>query len=159
MNFKSKQRKKKHTCSFSKHSKSCIIRIKKKNETFVFEKRNMNSLVLSLCFSESYSQPGSMSEPENIAIFANLTLIRNSKKEVLIRNKIKRVDIDKNFDNILNEIYDTSLIDIESINVKVSSSLDLKEEASIDITEKLSLANEVMKVKVISFEIKVKQSQ
>ena len=70
-----------------------------------------------------------MSEPENIAIFANLTLIRNSKKEVLIRNKIKRVDIDKNFDNILNEIYDTSLTDIESINVKVSSSLDLKEEA------------------------------
>ena len=69
------------------------------------------------------------------------------------------MDIDKNFDNILNEIYDTSLIDIESINVKVSSLLDLKEEASIDITEKLSLANEVMKVKVISFEIKVKQSQ
>ena len=69
------------------------------------------------------------------------------------------MDIDKNFDNILNETYDTSLIDIESINVKVSSSLDLKEEASIDITEKLSLANEVMKVKVISFEIKVKQSQ
>ena len=100
-----------------------------------------------------------MSEPENIAIFANLTLIKNSKKEVVIRNKIKRVDIDKNFDNILNEIYDTSLIDIESIKVKASSSLDLKEEASIDLTEKLSLANELMKVKVISFEIKVKQSQ
>ena len=99
-----------------------------------------------------------MSEPENIAIFVNLTVIKNSKKEVVIRNKIKRVDIDKNFDNILNEIYDTSLIDIESINVKVSSLLDLKEEASIDITEKLSLANELMKVKVISFEIKVKQS-
>ena len=64
-----------------------------------------------------------MSEPENIAIFANLTLIKNSKREVVIRNKIKRVDIDKNFD-ILNEIYGTSLIDIESINVKVSSSLD-----------------------------------
>ena len=76
-----------------------------------------------------------MSEPDNIAIFVNLILIKNSKKEVVIRNKIKRVDIDKNFDNILNEIYDTSLIDIESINVKVSSSLDLKEEASIDITE------------------------
>ena len=39
------------------------------------------------------------------------------------------------------------------------ASLDLKEEASIDITEKLSLANELMKVKVITFEIKVKQSQ
>ena len=113
----------------------------------------------SLCFSESYSQPGSMSKPENIAIFVNLTLIKNSKKEVLIRNKIKRVDIDKNFDNILNEIYDTGLIDIESINVKVSLSLDLKEEASIDIIKKLSLANELMKVKVISFEIKVRQSQ
>ena len=100
-----------------------------------------------------------MSEPENIAIFANFTLIKNSKKEVVIRNKIKRVDIDKNFDNIVNEICDTSLIDIESINVKVSSSLDSKEEASIDITKKLSLANELMKVKVISFEIKVKQSQ
>ena len=99
-----------------------------------------------------------MSEPENIAIFVNLNLIKNSKKEVAIRNKIKRVDIDKNFD-ILNEIYDTSLIDIESINVKVSSLLDLKEEASIDITEKLSLTNELMKVKVISFEIKKKQSQ
>ena len=36
-----------------------------------------------------------MSEPENIAIFANFTLIKNSKKEVVIRNKIKRVDIDK----------------------------------------------------------------
>ena len=82
-----------------------------------------------------------MSEPQNKAIFANLTLIRNSKKEVVIRNKIKRVDIDKNFDNILNEIYDTSLIDIESINVKVSSSLDLKEEASIDI---MSARHEVM---------------
>ena len=82
-----------------------------------------------------------MSEPENKAIFANLTLIRNSKKEVVIRNKIKRVDIDKNFDNILNEIYDTSLIQIESINVKVSSSLDLKEEASIDI---MSARHEVM---------------
>ena len=34
---------------------------------------------------------------------------------------IKRVDINKNFDNILNELYDTSLTDIESINVKVSS--------------------------------------
>ena len=100
-----------------------------------------------------------MSEPENIAIFANLTLIKNSKKEVVIRNKIKRVDIDKNFDNILNEIYDTSLIDIKSINVKVSSLLDLKEEAAINITGKLSLANELIKVKVISFEIKVKQSQ
>ena len=86
-----------------------------------------------------------MSEPENIAIFVNLTVIKNSKKEVVIRNKIKRVDIDKKFDNILNEIYDTSLIDIESINVKVSSLLDLKEEASVDITEKLSLANELMK--------------
>ena len=53
-----------------------------------------------------------MPEPENIAIFANLTLIKNSKKEVVMRNKIKRVDINKNFD-ILNEIYDTSLIDIE----------------------------------------------
>ena len=125
----------------------------------LFEKRNINSLVLSLCFSESYSQPSSMSEPENIAIFVNLTLIKNSKKEVVIRNKIKRVDIDKNFDNILNEIYDMSLIDIESINVKVSSALDFKEEASIDITKKLSLANELMKVKVISFKIKVKQSQ
>ena len=51
------------------------------------------------------------------------------------------MDIDKNFDNILNEIYNTSLIDIKSINVKVLSLLDLKEEASIDITEKLSLAN------------------
>ena len=51
------------------------------------------------------------------------------------------MDIDKNFDNILNEIYDTSLIDIESINVKVSSSLDLKEEASIDI---MSARHEVM---------------
>ena len=100
-----------------------------------------------------------MSEPDNIAIFVNLILIKNSKKEVVIRNKIKRVDIDKNFDNILNEIYNTSLIDIKSINVKVLSLLDLKEEASIDITEKLSLANELIKVKVISFEIKVKQSQ
>ena len=100
---------KKHTCSFSKHSKSCIIQIKK-NEPFVFEKRS--SLVLSLCLSESYSQPSRMPEPENIAIFANLTLIKNSKKEVVMRNKIKRVDINKNFD-ILNEIYDTSLIDIE----------------------------------------------
>ena len=69
------------------------------------------------------------------------------------------MDIDKNFDNILNEIYNTSLTDIKSINVKVLSLLDLKEEASIDITEKLSLANELIKVKVISFEIKVKQSQ
>ena len=69
------------------------------------------------------------------------------------------MDIDKNLDNILNEIYNTSLIDIKSINVKVLSLLDLKEEASIDITEKLSLANELIKVKVISFEIKVKQSQ
>ena len=69
------------------------------------------------------------------------------------------MDIDKNFDNISNKIYDTSLIDIESINVKVSSRLDLKEEASIDITEKLSLANELMKVRVISFKIKVKQFQ
>ena len=100
-----------------------------------------------------------MSEPDNIAIFVNLILIKNSKKEVVIRNKIKRVDIDKNFDNILNEICNTSLIDIKSINVKVLSLLDLKEEASIDITEKLSLANELIKVKVISFEIKVKQSQ
>ena len=69
------------------------------------------------------------------------------------------MDIDKNFDNILNEIYNTSLTDIKSINVKVLSLLDLKEEASIDITEKLSLANELIKVKGISFEIKVKQSQ
>ena len=40
------------------------------------KEKSINSLVLSLCFSESYSQPGSMSEPENIAIFANLTLIK-----------------------------------------------------------------------------------
>ena len=33
------------------HSKSCIIQIKKKNEPFAFEKRNIKSLVLSLCFS------------------------------------------------------------------------------------------------------------
>ena len=90
-----------------------------------------------------------MSELENIAIFVNLTLIKNSKKEVVIRNEIKRVDIDKNFDNILNEIYDTSLTDIKSINVKVSSLFDLKEEASIDITEKLSLTNELMKISYI----------
>ena len=51
------------------------------------------------------------------------------------------------------------MIDIESINVKVSSSLDLKEEASTDITQKLSFADELMKVKVMSFEIKVKQTQ
>ena len=136
-------------CSFSKHSKSCIIRNKTKNEPFAFEKRNINSLVLSFYFSESYSQPCSMSQPENIAIFVNLTLIKKSKKEVAIRNKIKRVDIDKNFDNILNEIYDTSLTDIKSINVKVSSLFDLKEEASIDITEKLSLTNELMKISYI----------
>ena len=82
MNFKSKQRKKKHMCSFSKHSKNCIIRIKKKNEPF-FLKKELNSMVLSLCFSESYPQPGSMSEPENIAVFANLTWIFPQDFEIL----------------------------------------------------------------------------
>ena len=40
-------------------------------------------MVLSLCFSESYPQPGSMSEPENIAIFANLTWIFPQDFEIL----------------------------------------------------------------------------
>ena len=158
MNFKLKQRKKSTHATFQNILKVALFELKKRMGHLFLKKRNINSLVLSLCFSESYLQPDGMSEPENTAIFVNLNLIKNSKKEVAIRNKIKRVDIDKNFD-ILNEIYDTSLIDIESIKVKVSSSIDLKEEASIDITEKLSLTNELMKVKVISFEIKKKQSQ
>ena len=81
--------------AFQNILKVALFELKKKNEPFVFEKRNTNSLVLSLCLSESYSQPGSMSEPDNVAIFENLTLIKNSKKEVVIRNKIERVDIDK----------------------------------------------------------------
>ena len=88
-------RKKSTHAVFQNILKVALFELKKKNEPFVFEKRNTNSLVLSLCLSESYSQPGSMSEPDNIAIFENLTLIKNSKKEVVIRNKIGRVDIDK----------------------------------------------------------------
>ena len=72
INFKSKQRKKSARAAFQNILKFALFELNKRMSHFVFEKRNINSLVLSFCFSESYSQPGSMSEPKNIAIFVNL---------------------------------------------------------------------------------------
>ena len=64
------------------------------------------------------------------------------------------------FESILFECHsELHTHEVDYIKVYVSSSIERKEEAEVDLMESISLANELFKVKTISYEIKVKVTE
>ena len=83
-----------------------------------------------------------------------VTIVKNSKKEITINNKIQRIHTFESFRDILSDIYDGEK-DTITIKVRVSSSVE-KEEATIDVDETISLANEIFLVKTMKYVVMVK---
>ena len=83
-----------------------------------------------------------------------VTIVKNSKKEITINNKIQRIHTFESFRDILSDIYDGEK-DTITIKVRVSSSVE-KEEATIDVDETISLANEIFLVKTMKYVVMLK---
>ena len=71
------------------------------------------------------------------AVIATVLIVKNSKKEILITNKMQRVHSFESFREIHSDIYDRGK-DVITIEVRVSSSVERKEEATIDVDKTLT---------------------
>ena len=87
-------------------------------------------------------------------VITTVTIVKNSKKEITINNKIQRIHTFESFRDILSDIYDGEK-DAITIKVRVSSSVE-KEEATIDVDETISLANEIFLVKTMKYVVMLK---
>ena len=85
-------------------------------------------------------------------IVINAVIIKNNKRELVVKNKIKRFFTCDTFREILIVVY-SSAKDASDIQVHVSSSIERKEEAEIGIDETVSLANEIFIVKTVKYTI------
>ena len=81
-------------------------------------------------------------------------IVKTSKKEITINNKIQRIHSFESFRDILSDIYDREK-DAITMKVHVSSSVE-KEETTIDVDETISLANEIFLVKTMKYVVMVK---
>ena len=92
------------------------------------------------------------------AVLLNVSLFRKGRKELMIRNKIRKVSSSDTFSNILEDAYD-DIITQEVLRTKifVSSSLEKSEEAEAEKDETISLVDDLFKVKVISYEVHLKK--
>ena len=89
------------------------------------------------------------------AVIITVLIIKNSKKEIAINNKIQRVHSFESFREILSDIYDGGK-DAITMEVCVSSSVERKEEAMIDVDKTISLANKIVLVKTIKYVVTLK---
>ena len=93
-----------------------------------------------------------MADAKGVTI--TVLIVKNSKKEITINNKIQRIHTFESFRDILSDIYDGEK-DTITIKVRVSSSVE-KEEATIDVDETISLANEIFLVKTMKYVVMLK---
>ena len=89
------------------------------------------------------------------AVIITVLIIKNSKKEIAINNKIQRVHSFESFREILSDIYDGGK-DAITMEVCVSSSVERKEEAMIDVDKTISFANKIVLVKTIKYVVTLK---
>ena len=89
------------------------------------------------------------------AVIITLLIIKNSKKEIAINNKIQRVHYFESFHEILSDIYDGGK-DAITIEFLVSSLVERKEEATIDVDKTISLANKIFLVNTIKYVVTLK---
>ena len=87
-------------------------------------------------------------------VIITVTIVKNTKKEITINNKIQRIHSFESFRDILSDIYDREK-DAITTKVHVSSSVE-KEETTIDVDETISLANEIFLVKTMKYVVMVK---
>ena len=92
------------------------------------------------------------------AVLLNVSLFRKGRKELITRNKIREVSWSDTFSNILEDAYNDIITqDVLLMKTFVSSSLEKSEEAEVEKDEIISLVDDLFKVKVISFEIHLKE--
>ena len=85
------------------------------------------------------------------AVLLNVSLFQKGRKELIIRNKIRKVSLSDTFSNILEDSYkDIITQDVLLTKTFVSSSLEKSEEAEVEKDDAISLVDDLFKVKVIS---------
>ena len=89
------------------------------------------------------------------AVIITVLIVKNSRKEITINNKIQGVHSFESFHEILSEIYDGGK-DAITIEFLVSSLVERKEEATIDVDETISLANKIFLVKTVKYVVILK---
>ena len=87
-----------------------------------------------------------------------VVIVKDQKREIAIKNKIKIVYSFDTFREILCSCCD-GIKNAETTEARVSSSVERREEALIDMDETISLANEIFLVKTIRFDIILKISE
>ena len=92
------------------------------------------------------------------AVLLNVSLFRKGWKELIIRNKIRKVSSSDTFRNILEDAYkDIVTQDVLLTKTFVSSYLEKSEETEVEKDEIISLVDDLSKVKVISYEVHLKK--
>ena len=93
-------------------------------------------------------------------VIITVLMVKNSKKEITINNKIQRVHSLENFCKILPDICGGGKDAITiKVHVSSSSSVERKEEATIDVDKTISLANEIFLVKTIKYIVTLKSHE
>ena len=91
-------------------------------------------------------------------VLLNVSLFRKGRKELIIRNKIRKVSSSDTFSNILEGAYNNIITqDVLLTKTFVSSSLEKSEEAEVEKDETISLVDNLFKVKVISYKVHLKE--
>ena len=92
------------------------------------------------------------------AALLNVSLFQKGRKELIIRNKIRKVSSSDTFSNLLEDVYkDIITQDVLLTKTFVSSSLKKSEEAEVEKDKIISFVNDPFKVKVISYEVHLKE--
>ena len=89
------------------------------------------------------------------AAVITVVIVKNRKREMAIKNKIKRVYSFDTFWEILCSCCD-GMKDAETIAARVSRSVERREETLIDMDETIYLAKEIFLVKTIRFDVILK---
>ena len=83
------------------------------------------------------------------AVLLNVSLFRKGRKELMIRNKIRKVSTSDTFSNILEDAYDDVIAqDVLLTKTFVSSSLEKSEEAEAEKDETISLVDDLFRVRL-----------
>ena len=81
------------------------------------------------------------------AVLLNVSLFQKGRKELIIRNKIRKVSLSDTFSNILEDSYkDIITQDVLLTKTFVSSSLEKSEEAEVEKDDAISLVDGLFKV-------------
>ena len=83
------------------------------------------------------------------AVLLNVSLFRKGRKELIIRNKIRKVSTSDTLSNILEDAYDDVIAqDVLLTKTFVSSSLEKSEEAEAEKDETISLVDDLFRVRL-----------